>query len=114
MTRIGAQAALNVFDKYMNNMSICEIYYISLGELLILNIKYKPSLTAHSVMCPDVKLNWLHKHYDSQSVDRIYQMVCARFHILNSTMEESKELVSEKLNAKVNYNLYNLFGVYLN
>ncbi|QRV91935.1 hypothetical protein RhiJN_19953 [Ceratobasidium sp. AG-Ba] len=39
VTRIGAQAALNVYGKYMDNMSICEVYFISL------------------VMCPEVKLN---------------------------------------------------------
>jgi hypothetical protein len=31
VTRIGAQAALNVYNKYMENMSICEVYFISLG-----------------------------------------------------------------------------------
>ncbi|KAG9079673.1 hypothetical protein FRC06_007593 [Ceratobasidium sp. 370] len=33
VTRVGAQAALNVFDKYLNNMSICEVYFISLDYI---------------------------------------------------------------------------------
>ncbi|QRV90399.1 hAT family dimerization protein [Ceratobasidium sp. AG-Ba] len=81
ITRVGAQAALNVYDKYMGNMSICEVYFIAL------------------VMCPDVKLSWLRKHYTSQSVERICQMVCARFHIVNQTTE-SKPTVPEKLTGK--------------
>ncbi|EUC59806.1 hypothetical protein RSOL_323740, partial [Rhizoctonia solani AG-3 Rhs1AP] len=40
ITRVGAQAALNVYNKYMENMTICEVYFVSL------------------VMCPDVKLSW--------------------------------------------------------
>ncbi|KAG9097700.1 hypothetical protein FRC06_007259, partial [Ceratobasidium sp. 370] len=67
VTRVGAQAALNVFDKYMDNMSICEVYFISL------------------VMCPDVKLNWLRKHYDNVSVERICQM-----HNMSSQTFEAK------------------------
>ncbi|KAG9081714.1 hypothetical protein FRC06_005430, partial [Ceratobasidium sp. 370] len=63
VTRVGTQAALNVFDKYMNNMSICKVYFISI------------------VMCPDIKLNWIRKHYDNQSVQWIREMICARFHL---------------------------------
>jgi hypothetical protein len=32
VTRVGAQAALNVFDKYMANMTICEVYFIAIGK----------------------------------------------------------------------------------
>lgn len=31
VTRVAAQAALNVFDKYMTNMTICEVYFIAIG-----------------------------------------------------------------------------------
>ncbi|KAG8710592.1 hypothetical protein FRC09_000060 [Ceratobasidium sp. 395] len=82
VTRVGAQAALDIYDKYMNNMSICDVYFVSL------------------VMCPDVKLNWLRKRYESRSVDCIFEMACARFYLANSTMEESKVFAPEKLNAK--------------
>ncbi|KAJ1299948.1 hypothetical protein OPQ81_002616 [Rhizoctonia solani] len=63
VTHIGAQAALNVFDKYMENMSICKVYFISL------------------VMCPDVKLGWFYRHYSAESVMAIHQMILARFQI---------------------------------
>ncbi|KAF8758656.1 hypothetical protein RHS01_02406 [Rhizoctonia solani] len=61
VTRVGAQAALNVYNKYMENLSICEVYYISLA------------------MCPDVKLSWFYQHYDAPSVEAIRQMILARF-----------------------------------
>ncbi|KAG8752193.1 hypothetical protein FRC12_012097 [Ceratobasidium sp. 428] len=86
VTRVGAQAALNIYDKYMNNMSICKVYFISL------------------VMCPDIKLNWLRKHYESHSVDRICEMVIARFHLASPTMEDLKVFLPEKLNTKVSDN----------
>jgi hypothetical protein len=31
VTRVGAQAALNVFEKYMSSMGICEVYFIAIG-----------------------------------------------------------------------------------
>ncbi|CUA67681.1 hypothetical protein RSOLAG22IIIB_07527 [Rhizoctonia solani] len=63
ITRVGAQAALNVYKKYMDNMSICEVYFVAL------------------VMCPNVKLSWLYQHYSAESVEAIRKMVIARFQI---------------------------------
>ncbi|EUC67758.1 hypothetical protein RSOL_560480, partial [Rhizoctonia solani AG-3 Rhs1AP] len=63
ITRVGAQAALNVYNKYMENMSICEVYYVSLA------------------MCPDVKLNWFYQHYSAESVEAIRKMIIVRFQI---------------------------------
>jgi hypothetical protein len=36
VTRVGAQAALNVFNKYMATMTICEVYFIAIGTFEVL------------------------------------------------------------------------------
>ncbi|KAF8594888.1 hypothetical protein BDV93DRAFT_458143, partial [Ceratobasidium sp. AG-I] len=82
VTRVGAQAALNVFDKYMANMSICEVYFIAI------------------VMRPDIKLNWLRKYYDHDSVQKIRDMISARFKITYGSPGQSK-LPTESHNQKV-------------
>ncbi|QRW24445.1 hAT family dimerization protein [Rhizoctonia solani] len=58
-----ALATLNVYNKYMENMSICKVYFISL------------------VMCPDVKLSWFYQHYSLDLVEAICNMVLARLEI---------------------------------
>jgi hypothetical protein len=40
-------------------------------------------------MCPNVKLDWIRKHYDSDSVKKIQEMISARFKILYSSPSES-------------------------
>ncbi|EUC58465.1 hAT family dimerization protein [Rhizoctonia solani AG-3 Rhs1AP] len=71
VTRVGAQAALNVYDKYMENMTICEVYFIALA------------------MCPNVKLSWFYQHYDAASVEAIRQMIIARFRISYASAGDS-------------------------
>jgi hypothetical protein len=81
VTRVGTQAALNVFDKYMANMSICEVYFIAIGlwKLSFFNCVFADMVLL--VMRPDIKLNWLRKHYDHDSVQKIREMISARFNI---------------------------------
>ncbi|CUA75529.1 Putative AC transposase [Rhizoctonia solani] len=81
VTRVGAQAALGVYKKYMENMSICEVYFISLA------------------MCPDVKLNWLYQHYDAASIETIRQMILARFRIRYPQASDSLTPHSQSLES---------------
>lgn len=37
--RIGAQAALNVFDKYMRAIGECNIYFISIGKSTVCHVQ---------------------------------------------------------------------------
>ncbi|KAJ1303611.1 hypothetical protein OPQ81_011795 [Rhizoctonia solani] len=87
VTRVAAQAALNVFGKYMANVTICEVYLIAI------------------VMCPDIKMSWFRMHFDPQSVEMVRQMIMAWFSIsyLTSPDPDSKfasNMVETKLSNR--------------
>ncbi|KDN47302.1 hypothetical protein RSAG8_03781, partial [Rhizoctonia solani AG-8 WAC10335] len=81
VTRVAAQAALNVFNKYMENMTICEVYFIAI------------------VMCPDIKMGWFRTHFAPQSVEMMKQMIVARFNI---SYPPSTDFDNAKLESKAN------------
>ncbi|EUC55935.1 hAT family dimerization protein, partial [Rhizoctonia solani AG-3 Rhs1AP] len=86
VTRVAAQAALNVFNKYMENMTICEVYFIAI------------------VMCPDIKMGWFRTHYAPQSVEMMKQMIVARFNTSYppSTVSDGAEFASKVGETKSN------------